>query len=223
VSAEPPEVQVLILEDSSGQPVELDLRAGPQAAVEAYFARTAAPARAPRPGRGRPKLGVVAREVTLLPRHWEWLAAQPGGASAALRRLVEEARRSAASTDEARQAQTTLYRAMSALAGDLPGFEEAARHLFAGDEVSLLELTARWPPDVAAYMARLVSTWVAGRGALASSRSSRVVLALHTCASAQASRAAASPHARVRRPSTAFSVEPAAARISASLSSHRAS
>jgi hypothetical protein len=164
VSAEPPEVQVLILEDSSGQPVELDFRAGPQAAVDAYLARAAPPAQAARPGRGRPRLGVVAREVTLLPRHWAWLAAQPGGASAALRRLVEEARRSAASAEGARQAQTTLYRAMSALAGDLPGFEEAARHLFAGDEARLLELTGRWPPDIAAYMARLVATWVAARG-----------------------------------------------------------
>ena len=42
---------------------------------------------------GRPKLGVVAREITLLPRHWEWLARQSGGASVAIRKLVDEARR----------------------------------------------------------------------------------------------------------------------------------
>src|SRR5277367_707131 len=81
---------------------------------------------------GRPKLGVVAREVTLLPRHWDWLAAQPGGASVALRKLVEEARRSHEASDRLRQAQEAAYRFLSAMAGNEPGFEEATRALFAG-------------------------------------------------------------------------------------------
>ena len=52
------------------------------------------PSQLPPPrGPGRPKLGVVAREITLLPRHWDWLAQQTGGASVAIRKLVEEARR----------------------------------------------------------------------------------------------------------------------------------
>ena len=90
------------------------------------------PADVPR-GPGRPKLGVVAREVTLLPRHWDWLGSQPGGASVALRKLVEEARRVNADKDRLRQSQEATYRFMSPMAGHLPGFEEATRALFAAD------------------------------------------------------------------------------------------
>src|SRR3546814_13839563 len=96
-------------------------------------------AEAPR-GRGRPKLGVTAREVTLLPRHWDWLAAQPGGASVALRKLVEQAMRDDRQTRRA--AQEAAYRVMTALAGDLPGYEEAIRALFAGDRPRLENHTA---------------------------------------------------------------------------------
>ena len=99
-------------------------------------------------GRGRPKLGVIAREVTLLPRHWDWLATQPGGASAAVRRLVDEARQTHAARDRRRRAQDAAYRFMSAMAGNEPGFEEATRALFAGDGVRFAAMTADWPPDV---------------------------------------------------------------------------
>jgi hypothetical protein len=98
--------------------------------------------------RGRPKLGVVAREVTLLPRHWDWLATQPGGASAAVRRLVDQARQSSADTDRRRQAKESAYRFMSAMAGNEGGFEEATRALFANDSTRFAELTERWPRDV---------------------------------------------------------------------------
>jgi hypothetical protein len=99
-------------------------------------------------GRGRPRLGVVAREVTLLPRHWDWLATQPGGASAAVRRLVDAARQSHAEADRLRQAKESAYRFMSAMAGDEPGFEEATRALFAGNAPRFTEMTDAWPPDV---------------------------------------------------------------------------
>lgn len=154
-----PEGSVLILDDATGWPVELDLRGGPEDAAVDYRARTAfasEPPSVPR-GRGRPRLGVVAREVTLLPRHWDWLASQPGGASAALRRLVDDARRAGAGADRARQAQEALYRAMSALAGDAPGFEEAARALFAHDDAHLAAILRGWPTDVAAYLIRLAA------------------------------------------------------------------
>ncbi|WP_397402547.1 DUF2239 family protein [Phenylobacterium sp.] len=148
---------LLILDDQTGQSVELDLRHSADLAVSAYRQRmTATEPPEPRPGRGRPRLGVVAREVTLLPRHWDWLAGQPGGASAALRRLVEEARREAAQPDRRRRLQETLYRAMSVLAGDLPGFDEAARALFADDMDAFQSRTEAWPVDVAAYLRRLV-------------------------------------------------------------------
>lgn len=146
-----------IFDDTTGRPVDLDLRGGADAAVADYLARTLASDPAPprRPGRGRPKLGVVAREVTLLPRHWDWLSRQPGGASATLRRLVEDARRSGASADRAREAQEALYRVMSALAGDAPGFEDASRALFANDDSGFDRIVAAWSGDVADYVMRL--------------------------------------------------------------------
>jgi hypothetical protein len=101
----------------------------------------------PRP-RGRPRLGVVAREVTLLPRHWDWLATQPGGASAAVRRLVDQARQNSVDSDRLRQAKESAYRFMSAMAGNEGGFEEATRALFANDNARLAELTEHWPRDV---------------------------------------------------------------------------
>jgi len=138
--------RVLILDDHTGAQIDLPA-ADPFAAPEP-----------PRPGRGRPKLGVVAREVTLLPRHWEWLATQPGGASATLRRLVEEARRANEHADRAREAQTAVYRAMSVLAGDLRGYEEALRALYARDDSRFDSLTGDWPADVRAYIGRLAAT-----------------------------------------------------------------
>jgi uncharacterized protein len=111
---------------------------------------------APR-GRGRPRLGVVAREVTLLPRHWDWLATQPGGASAAVRRLVDAARQSSVDKDRVRQAKEIAYRFMSAMAGNEPGFEEATRALFAGDETRFLVMTKSWPGDVRDHARALAS------------------------------------------------------------------
>ena len=110
---------------------------------------------------GRPRLGVVAREVTLLPRHWAWLAAQRGGASAALRRLVDDARKQHTEQDAQRHAKERAYRFMSAIGGGLPGFEEASRALFGHDAGALAERTADWPPDVWAHL-----RWLA-RGAFA--------------------------------------------------------
>jgi hypothetical protein len=112
------------------------------------------PASEPR-RRGRPKLGVVAREVTLLPRHWEWLNAQPGGASVALRKLVEAARRANGDKDRSRAARDAAYHFMSAMAGNLPQFEEACRALFAGDHRRFTTLIAAWPGDVRDHIIRL--------------------------------------------------------------------
>ena len=103
-------------------------------------------------GRGRPKLGVVAREVTLLPRHWDWLAAQPGGASVTLRKLVDEARRASVDRDRQRQTNERAYHFMSTMAGDMAGFEEASRALFANDAAKFHKLTEAWPTDVRDYL-----------------------------------------------------------------------
>jgi uncharacterized protein len=147
-----PEGHPLVFSDASGQSADLDLRGGEQAVAARYS--VAAPTPAPK-GRGRPKLGVVAREVTLLPEHWAWLAAQPGGASVVLRKLVHEARRQGGARDRTRQARDRAYHAMSTLAGDLAGFEEASRALFAGDHERLAAQMAAWPKDVQAYVVQL--------------------------------------------------------------------
>lgn len=106
-------------------------------------------------GRGRPKLGVVAREITLLPRHWDWLASQPGGASVTLRKLVEEARRANVNKDKQRKASECAYHFMSAMAGDMLGFEDASRALFASDATKFRQHTDAWPTDVRDYVRQL--------------------------------------------------------------------
>ena len=108
-------------------------------------------------GRGRPKLGVVAREVTLLPRHWDWLAAQRGGASVTLRKLIDEARRASMDRDQQRQTNERVYHFMSTMAGDMAGFEEATRALFANEAAKFHRLTEAWPTDVRDYLSYLAS------------------------------------------------------------------
>ncbi|HEY5008422.1 MAG TPA: DUF2239 family protein, partial [Caulobacteraceae bacterium] len=143
---------VLIFDDHSSEVVDVDF-SGSAEEVRDRLDRAFPQDRAETRGRGRPKLGVVAREVTLLPRHWDWLAEQSGGASAALRRLIDEARRSAAG--ERRRAQTALYRFMTAMAGDAAGYEEAIRALFAGDRARFDALTQTWARDVRDHAWRL--------------------------------------------------------------------
>jgi uncharacterized protein len=133
--------QILIFDDDTGSQIDLDLRGTPE----------------PRPA-GRPKLGVVAREVTLLPRHWDWLATQPGGASVALRKLVEQARRTNQDADRRRQAIEATYRFITAMAGNEPGFEEANRALFAANSEKFRETTELWPIDVREHARRLAAT-----------------------------------------------------------------
>ena len=168
-----PDVPLLIFDDAGQRQVEIDLRgsmaelvqrlaalpedgAAEPATVDAAGTQASeAPAKRPR---GRPKLGVVAREVTLLPRHWQWLNAQPGGASVALRKLVVVAPRGLDGDDQRRLAQEATYRFIQAAAGNAPGFEEAARALFAGDLVRFEDVVAAWPADVRDH-----ATMLAGR------------------------------------------------------------
>ena len=149
--------------DQTGQVVEIDIR-GSDAEMLARLPPEGYPLQGnelaltnseesdePR-GRGRPKLGVVAREVTLLPRHWDWLAAQRGGASVTLRKLVDEARRANVDRDRQRRANECAYHFMSTMAGDMAGFEEASRALFANDAAKFLLQTEAWPSDVRDYL-----------------------------------------------------------------------
>lgn len=147
---------VVILDDETCRVVEVDFRGTVEDVLERLSGDSDAPVDRQEPrGPGRPKLGVVAREVTLLPRHWEWLNAQPGGASVALRKLVEDARRGSESKDRVRQAQESLYRFMSTLAGNEAGFEDAARALFAGDRTLFAALIRLWPKDLRTHAEKL--------------------------------------------------------------------
>ncbi|MBN3854260.1 DUF2239 family protein [Paraburkholderia sp. Ac-20340] len=161
---------VLIFDDRDATQVEFDLRGRPAdvaarlSADAAWQAQTqSASEDAPQDdigedtprGRGRPKLGVVAREVTLLPRHWDWLAAQPGGASVVLRKLVESARHASEAKDRVRTSRESVHRFMTALAGNLPGYEEALRALYAGERARFEAWSVDWPEGVRDYVREL--------------------------------------------------------------------
>ena len=160
-----PDRPVLVFDDADARTIEvpLELPAADLLRLLAQPQLSAGTEAAPAPRKpGRPKLGVVAREITLLPRHWDWLAAQPGGASVALRRLVEDARKVSAGEDRRRAAQEATYRFMQAMAGDAPGFEDASRALFAGDVTRFEEQVARWADDVRDHALWLATDAFAG-------------------------------------------------------------
>src|SRR4030081_3769983 len=152
--------QVLIFDDTTSESIEVDFRGSAedvlQRLAQTDSKQAAGVSNAPR-GPGRPKLGVVAREITLLPRHWDWLNAQPGGASVALRKLVEEARRTNEGKDRVRQSQEAAYRFMSIMAGNRPGFEEATRALFAARRGRFDQMIERGPRDIRDHARKLAA------------------------------------------------------------------
>jgi hypothetical protein len=154
---------LLIFDDTTSRVAEVDLRGtledvldriANEAAIESQSSEPATGADDTRRP-GRPKLGVVAREVTLLPRHWEWLASQPGGASVALRKLVEQARVANQAKDRRRRAQEVTYRFLSTMAGNEPHFEEALRALFAGNKEPFEKIVDSWPIDIGEHAKKL--------------------------------------------------------------------
>ncbi|MET0793296.1 MAG: DUF2239 family protein [Polyangiaceae bacterium] len=144
------DAQLLIFEDRTGRQVDFDF-SGTLAEVQA---RALPPPE--RTGPGRPKLGVVSREVSLLPRHWEWLEDQPQGISAGLRRLVDEARKRNPGELRARKGREAVSKFMTAIAGNRVNYEEASRALFAADQARFEELTAEWPEDIRAHLLRVL-------------------------------------------------------------------
>jgi uncharacterized protein len=140
---------LLVFNDQDGSVVDLDLRGDAVDVAARYHV-----SQPPRP-RGRPKLGVTAKEITLLPDQWDWLGRQPGGASVTLRKLLLAAMRGGSAAEDKRTAQERCYRFLAAIAGDLPQFEAASRALFAGDAIRFKNSLAEWPVDIAAYANQL--------------------------------------------------------------------
>jgi hypothetical protein len=144
---------ILVFDNETGAQVDLDLRAvEPEPSAASTRGDESEARRA-----GRPKLGVVAREVTLLPRHWEWLASQPGGASVTLRKLVDAARKADIDQGAGRRAREAADRFMGAMLGNAPHFEEASRALYRGERSCFLELTQDWPADLRDHVRRLAA------------------------------------------------------------------
>lgn len=159
--------RILIFDDITSEQIEVDFQGTAEDITRKLNERFGKSIQAASPestekkepaGPGRPKLGVVAREVTLLPRHWEWLNRQPGGASVALRKLVEEARHANESKDRLRLSKEAVYRFMYALAGDQPGYEEVSRALFNGSQNQFLKLVENWPQGIRDHIQKLAAT-----------------------------------------------------------------
>lgn len=151
--------RVLVFSDDSGKQMDFDLSGSEKAVLDrlqVYLpGGQAVEAESTGNGPGRPKLGVVSREVSLLPRHWQWLSTQPGGASATLRRLVDEGRKRTQNQESTKQIQERTYRVMAAMAGDLVGYEDALRALYRRDEALFESLLSKWPKDLRRYLAQL--------------------------------------------------------------------
>ncbi|WP_367718441.1 DUF2239 family protein [Nitratireductor sp. GISD-1A_MAKvit] len=153
---EHPGADVLIFDDQSGRQIDFNLAGSDRDVAARLTPKKEEDVQAKR-APGRPRLGVVAREVTLLPRQWDWLNAQPGGASAALRKLVDAARAANAPHDKTRRAKTATDTFMMAMLGDQPGYEDAARALYAGDEQSFRRRIGSWPADLRTHVERLAA------------------------------------------------------------------
>ncbi|WP_018753608.1 DUF2239 family protein [Paenibacillus sanguinis] len=154
--------QLLIFDDSTGKPIDVDFRGktddvikrlgelfGDSSGIEVNHQTTRRV--------GRPKLGVVSGEVTLLPRHWEWLKSQPGGASVTLRKLINEASRAGDQQSTVRESQEATHNFMTAMAGDFNQYEEALRALYAGDSERFYHLIDAWAPDIRNHVKRLAA------------------------------------------------------------------
>jgi hypothetical protein len=152
-----PDLSILIFSDATGKEMDFNFQgsAGDVLRRLEVFVPSTRPETTEAAGPGRPKLGVVSREVSLLPRHWEWLATQPGGASPMLRKLVEEARKGAQIDVSVKQAQERTYRVMSVLAGNQEGYEEALRALYRKDKKTFQAKTKAWPKDVLDHLREL--------------------------------------------------------------------
>ncbi len=147
---------VLIFNDTTGRTMDFNFSGSEKEVLKRLEIYTQTPDSKEQPiGPGRPKLGVFSREVSLLPRHWEWLASQSGGASAVLRRLVEEAKKTSSQTITTKHAQERTYHFMSVVAGDFKGYEEVLRSLYKKDKSNFFSEMSEWPKDIVSYIRKI--------------------------------------------------------------------
>ena len=149
-----PSGPVVVYDDATGRIIDVDIR-GTVAEMVGRLEQARMADATPVEFTEGARLGAIARGVTLLPRHWDWLASQPGGASVALRKLVEAARRASGGKDRRRASQEAAYRFLSSIAQSLPGYEEALRALFAYDRRGFAAQMAAWPAAIRDYAVKL--------------------------------------------------------------------
>ncbi len=155
-------LQVFIFDDLTGDQAEVDFR-GDLDQMKTRLQTQVDEQTIKKSGPGRPRLGVISKEITLLPEHWEWLAIQPGGASVTLRKLIEEAKKKNTQRDQIRQAQDRAYKVMMVLAGDRVGYEEALRALYQGNRQAFQSQIESWPSDIREYTLALAREAFAAR------------------------------------------------------------
>jgi hypothetical protein len=156
IKPQDPNVTLLIFNDLTGKILDINFNVPAEQIYDSIIQTY--PELAPKPKtRGRPKLGVIAKEITLLPRHWEWLAEQRGGASATLRRLIDQARKATLEESQKRKMHERTYQFLHAIAGDLPNYEECLRALFANNLMTFRKYLSDWPADIQAYAEQLIT------------------------------------------------------------------
>lgn len=155
---EEPHIRVLIFSDLTGKQMDFDLRGTEKELEQRLQIFVAEQPTAASQGRGRPRLGVVAREVSLLPRHWEWLSTQSGGASATIRRLIEDARKKTSGRETIKLSMERTHAFMTAIGGDLPGYEEALRALYSKDAHRFNKHIEEWPTSIKEHAHKLAAT-----------------------------------------------------------------
>lgn len=153
-----PTSPILVFSDSTGKQIDFDLSGSDKDVLQRLQVYIAVDQPLAHSGLGRPKLGVVSREVSLLPEHWEWLATQSGGASATLRKLVDQAKKQLIGKDSVKRSQERTYAFMSALAGNLPNYEEALRALFAKNKKKFEAEINEWPKDVKNHATKMAKS-----------------------------------------------------------------
>jgi hypothetical protein len=154
--------QLLIFDDTTGKQIDVDFRGKTDDVLKRLgeqFGDLPDMEMNNQPTRrvGRPKLGVVSGEVTLLPKDWEWLKSQSGGASVTLRKLVGDARRAGGKQSKIRESQEATYYFMTAMAGNFHQYEEALRALYADDSDRFYHFIDNWAPDIRNHIKKLAA------------------------------------------------------------------